>query len=82
MAESRILLLFCFLIFCLSGSNIIGGQKVSGISLRDRGRSVHSWCVYGVGGYQSSWYLSDVYEGPDCQAVVPPPQAEVCGCST
>lgn len=54
MAESRILLLFCFLIFCLAGSNFIGGQKVSGISLRDQGGSVYSWCMYGVGAIKAA----------------------------
>lgn len=72
MAESRILLLFCFLIFCLAGSNFIGGQKVSGISLRDQRGSMQSWCMYGVGAVKAAGTCLTSMRA----------QAEVCGCST
>jgi hypothetical protein len=83
MAEPRTLLLLCVLVLCLSDSSFIRGQTVSGSQGQGTGRDHDSLCMDVLGwGYQSSWYLSELPGGPGTQTIVPPPQAEVYGCST
>lgn len=71
MAEPRILLFLCILVFCLAGSGFIGGQKVSGTQSQGTGRD-HAWLVCGwvSGGIKATGTCLTCREGPGCQAEV------------
>lgn len=77
MAEPRILLLLCILVLCLADSGFIRGQMVSGEP--GSGRDHVSWCINALGGSKAA---GTCLTSLGTQAVVPTPQAEVCGCST
>lgn len=54
MAEPRIPLLLCILVFCLPGSGFIRGQKVSGSQSWGTGRDRAYLCMDGLGGINAA----------------------------